>query len=161
MDFLSDHLTIVEAGRDWSAMFRLETAIQREKLEVASLDKFSFIQQRAALRRMMRRVGMPGSDYLRLSECAAIGTAFGERRFRTALAAAIRESNLGTDRVWSDGLAWCGDFKASRIRTRLYGSPALMPPPTIVDKAYIQFLAIMWAAASWIAPLSLRRDHSA
>ena len=110
MDFLSDHFTIIEAGRDWSVVFRLETAIPREKLEIASLYKFSFAQQQAALRRMMRRVGMPGRDYLRLSECAAIGTHFGERRFRTALATAIRRSRLETDPVWSDGLAWCGDF---------------------------------------------------
>jgi hypothetical protein len=161
MDFLSDHFTIIEAGRDWSAMFRLETAIRPEKLEAASLYEFSFIQQRAALRRMMRRVGMPGSDYLRLSECAAIGTAFGERRFRTALAGAIRESSLTVNRVWSDGLAWCSDFKASRIRSRLYGSPSLMPPPTIADRAYIRVLSILSAVAGRIGLLSPRRNHSA
>src|SRR5271169_2266727 len=119
MDFLRDHFTIIEAGRDWSVVFRLESAIPQEKLQIASLYKFSFVQQQVALRRMMRRVGMPGRDYLRISECAAIGTYFGERRFRTALATAIRRSRLEPDRVWSDGLAWCNDFKASRIRTRL------------------------------------------
>jgi hypothetical protein len=62
MDFLRDHFTIIEAGRDWSVVFRLESAIPQEKLRVASLYKFSFAQQQAALRRMMRRVGMPGHD---------------------------------------------------------------------------------------------------
>ena len=133
-----DHFTIIEAGRDWSVVFRLDTAIPQEKLQIASLYKFSFFQQQAALRRMMRRVGMPGRDYLRLSECAAIGTHFGERRFRAALATAIRRSRLETDRVWSDGLAWCSDFNASRIRTRLYGAPSLMPPPTAADKAHLR-----------------------
>ena len=72
---------MIEAGRDWSVVFRLETPIPQEKLRTASLYKFSFAQQQAALRRMMRRVGMPGCEYLRLSECAAIGTNFGEQRF--------------------------------------------------------------------------------
>lgn len=152
MDFLSDHFTIIEAGRDWSVVFRLEEAIPPEKLKVASLYKFSFVQQQAALRRMMRRVGMPGSDYLRLSECAAIGTSFGEQRFRAALAAAIRRSRLEPDRVWSDGLAWCSDFSASRIRTRLYGAPSLMPSPTAADKAYLTVSGILSSLASWIAP---------
>ena len=43
MDFLWDHFTIIEAGRDWSVVFRLETAIPREKLQIASLYKFSFV----------------------------------------------------------------------------------------------------------------------
>jgi hypothetical protein len=158
MDFLSDHFTIVEAGRDWSVVFRLESAIPREKLASATSYKFSFIQQRAALRRMMRRVGKPGCDYLRLSECAAIGTAFGEQRFQTALAAARRQTNRGKDPVWSDGLAWCSDFKASRIRSRLYGSPALMPRPTIADRVYIQFSTILSAVAGFIRP-SLPRNR--
>jgi hypothetical protein len=152
MDFLSDHFTIIEAGRDWSVVFRLEAAIPQEKLQVASLYKFSFVQQQAALRRMMRRVGMPGRDYLRISECAAIGTHFGEQRFRTAVAIAIRRSRIGADPVWSDGLAWCSDFNASRIRTRLYGAPSLMPPPTTADKAYFMVAAICSAVAARIAP---------
>jgi predicted O-methyltransferase YrrM len=151
MDFLSDHFTIIEAGRDWSVVFRLETAIPRKKLETASLYKFSFAQQQAGLRRMAGRVGMPGCDYLRLSECAAIGTHFGERRFRTALATAIARSRVGMDPVWSDGLAWCGDFNASRIRTRLYGKPSLMPPPTTADKAYFMASAIVSRVAARIA----------
>jgi Methyltransferase domain len=156
MDFLSDYFSIIEAGRDWSVVFRLETAIPRNKLETASLYKFSFAQQHSALRRMMRRVGMPGLEYLRLSECAAIGTSFGESRFQTALARAIRRSTLENDRVWSDGLAWCSDFKASRIRTRLYGAASLMPDPTAADKAYIKCLAGLSALSDWIAPSVLR-----
>ena len=152
MDFLIDHFTIIEAGRDWSVVFRLDRPIPREKLQRASLYKFSFAQQQAALRRMMRRVGMPGSDYLRLSECAAIGTHFGEQQFRSALAAAIRLSRLDNDHVWSDGLAWCSDFKASRIRTRLYGAPALMPPPTSTDKAHLMVSAILSEVAARIMP---------
>jgi hypothetical protein len=152
MEFLMDHFTIIEAGRDWSVVFRLERPIPQEKMRVASLYKFSFAQQQAALRRMMRRVGMPGSDYLRLSECAAIGTNFGERRFEVALAAAIRRSRLKTDRVWSDGLAWCNNFKASRIRTRLYGKPSLMPPPTSADKAHLLLSAILSEVAVRIMP---------
>jgi hypothetical protein len=151
MDFLMDHFSIIEAGRDWSVVFRLEKAIPREKLQVASLYKFSFTQQQAALRRMMRRVGMPGSDYLRLSECAAIGTHFGEQQFRIALATAIRRSTLDPNQVWSDGLAWCRDFKASRIRTRLYGAPSLMPPPTTADRAYLMVSAVRSAIAARMA----------
>ena len=154
MDFLIDHFTVIEAGRDWSVVFRLETPIPQEKLRIASLYKFSFAQQQAALRRMMRRVGMPGSDYLRLSECAAIGTYFGEQRFEAALAAAIRRSRLETDRVWSDGLAWCNDFKASRIRTRLYGAPSLMPPPTAADKAHLMLSIILSAVGTLVRPAS-------
>ena len=106
MDFLRDHFTIIEAGRDWSVVFRLESAIPQEKLRVASLYNFSFVQQQTALRRMMRRVGMPGRDYLRLSECAAIGTIFGNRRFRAALAAAIRPiaTGAGSSMVGRTGL---------------------------------------------------------
>ena len=152
MDFLMDHFSVIETGRDWSVVFRLETAIPRDKLQIASLYRFSFAQQQAALRRMMRRVGMPGSDYLRLSECAAIGTNFGEQQFRIALAAAIRRSTLETDRVWSDGLAWCSDFKASRIRTRLYGTASLMPPPTAVDKAHLMLSAILSEVAARVMP---------
>jgi predicted O-methyltransferase YrrM len=152
MDFLMDHFSIIEAGRDWSVVFRLEKAIPQEKLQIASLYKFSFAQQQAALRRMMRRVGMPGSDYLRLSECAAIGTHFGEQQFRIALATAIRRSTLDPDQVWSDGLAWCRDFKASRIRTRLYGAPSLMPAPTTADKAYLMLSAVRSAIAARMAP---------
>ena len=148
MDFLADYFTIIEAGRDWSVVFKLETAIPREKLEVAGRYEFSFVQQHSALRRMMRRVGMPGRDYLRLSECAAIGTTFGEARFQAALDHAIRRSSLGADRVWSDGLNWCKDFNASRIRTRFYGAPSLMPPPTFADEAYIKVLASKFAIAS-------------
>jgi Methyltransferase domain len=151
MDFLIDHFSIIEAGRDWSVVFRLETVIPREKLKIASLYKFSFAQQQAALRRMMRRVGMPGSDYLRLSECAAIGTLFGERQFRIALATAIQRSTLKPDQVWSDGLAWCNDFKASRIRSRLYGNPSLMPPPTRVDRTYLMMSAVCSGIAARIA----------
>jgi Methyltransferase domain len=160
MEFLSDHFTIIETGRDWSVVFRLEVAIPRKKLEIASLYKFSFVQQHAALRRMMRRVGMPGRDYLRLSECAVIGTSFGEQRFRAALATAIRRSRLETDRVWSDGLAWCRDFNASRIRTRLYGAPSLMPSPTTADKAYLKVLAIYSAVAERIAASSPQRNRA-
>jgi hypothetical protein len=138
MDLLADYFTIIEPCCDWSVVFKLETAIPREKLEVAARYEFSFVQQHSALRRMMRRVGMPGHDYLLLSECAAIGTTFGEARFQTALSDATRRSSLGADRVWSDGLNWCKDFNASRIRTRLYGAPSLMPPPTFEDEAYIK-----------------------
>jgi hypothetical protein len=159
MDFLMDHFTIIEAGRDWSVVFRLETPIPQEKLQIAGQYKFSFAQQQAGLQRMMRRVGMPGSDYLRLSECAAIGTHFGEQRFRSALAAAIRRSRLETDRVWSDGLAWCSDFKASRIRTRLYGTASSMPPPTSADKAHLIVSAILSEVAARIMP-SVRQGIS-
>jgi len=152
MDFLMDHFTIIEAGRDWSVVFLLETVIPQEKLLAASRYRFSFAQQQAALRRMKRRVGMPGRDYLRLSECAAIGTHFGELRFRAALAAAIRRSRLETDQVWSDGLAWCSDFKALRIRTRLYGAPSLMPSPTVADKANLILSTVFSALAERIAP---------
>jgi predicted O-methyltransferase YrrM len=152
MESLMDHFTIIEAARDWSVVFRLETPIPREKLLIASRYKFSFAQQQAALRRMMRRVGVPGSDYLRLSECAAIGTHFGEQRFRSALAAATRRPRHGTDQVWSDGLAWCSDFKASRIRTRLYGAPSLMPPPTSLDKVHLMLSAILSEVAARFVP---------
>jgi hypothetical protein len=94
---------------------------------------------------------MPGSDYLRLSECAAIGTHFGEQQFRIALATAIRRSTLDPNQVWSDGLAWCRDFKASRIRTRLYGAPSLMPPPTTADRAYLMVSAVRSAIAARMA----------
>ena len=152
MESLMDHFTIIETARDWSVVFRLETPIPREKLLIASRYKFSFAQQQAALRRMMRRVGVPGSDYLRLSECAAIGTHFGEQRFRSALAAATRRPRLKTDQVWSDGLAWCSDFKASRIRTRLYGAPSLMPPPTSLDKVHLMLSAILSEVAARFMP---------
>ncbi len=147
MEFLSDHFSIIETGRDSSVVFRLETEIPRAKLELASRYKFSFRQQYAALKRMMRRVGMPGRDYLRLSECAAIGTAFGEREFQAALIVAIERAKLEADQVWFDGLKWCEDFRASRIRTRLYGAPSLMPPPTIADRAYLKGAAIFEALA--------------
>src|ERR1700722_6269989 len=151
MDFLSDHFSILESGRDWSVVFRLETEIPQYKLDIAALFKFSFRYQVAALRRMMKRVGPPGSDYLRLSECAAIGTAFGDRGFQRALMDATRRANLTSDPVWSDGIAWCADFQASRIRTRLYGSPSLMPPPTIADKAYLKGRTLFCLIADRIA----------
>jgi predicted O-methyltransferase YrrM len=137
MDFLDEHFTIIETGRDSSVVFRLETSIPRAKLERASRYDFSFIQQKSALRRMMRRVGMPGRDYLRLGECAAIGTAFGEPRFRAAFASAIRHSTIAPCQVWSDGLKWCGDFNAAHIRNRLWGSASKMPPPSAADRAYM------------------------
>jgi hypothetical protein len=159
MDFLSDHFTIVDAGRDWSVVFRLEKEIPRKKLEIASRYKFSFRQQHAALARMMRRVGMPGRDYLRLSDCALIGTTFGEPLFSAALSAAIRRAKLETDQVWSDGLAWCSDFKTSRIRTRLYGAVSLMPPPTIADEVYLKGLEIVAAVAERMSPLFPRKKR--
>lgn len=151
MDFLRDHFTIIEAGRDWSVVFRLDSAIPRTKLEIAGRYKFSFAQQQTAMRRMMRQVGMPGRDYLRISECALIGTHFGEQRFQAALAAAIRVSKLAPDRVWSDGLTWCQDFNAARIRTRLYGAPSLMPSLTAADKARFMVSTMFSAAAERIA----------
>lgn len=150
MDYLSDHFTIIESGRDWSVAFRLETAIPPAKLATASLYRFSFRQQHAALRRMMRRLGMPGRDYLKLSECAAVGTTFGELRFQAALTTTLRRSRLQGGQVWSDGLAWCNDFRASRIRTRLYGSPSQMPPPTVADRAYLSGTAILDALAELV-----------
>ncbi len=36
MDFLADYFTIIEPGRDWSVVFKLETAIPQEKLEIAA-----------------------------------------------------------------------------------------------------------------------------
>jgi hypothetical protein len=159
MDFLSDYFTIIEAGRDSSVVFRLEKEIPREKLATASRYEFSFRQQHAALGRMMRRVGMPGCDYLRLSGCAVIGATFGESRFRAALRVAIRRAKLETDQVWLDGLAWCSDFKASRIRTRLYGSPSLMPLPAIADRAYLRGLEIVSAVTERMSPLSRRRER--
>src|ERR1700722_8766998 len=102
MDFLMDHFSIIEAGRDWSVAFRLEKEIPREKLEIASRYKFSFRQQHAALARMMHRVGMPGRDHLRLSNCALIGTTFGDSRFRAALELAIRRAKVEADQVWLD-----------------------------------------------------------
>ncbi len=160
MDFLWDHFTVIETGRDWSVVFRLEVPIPREKLEIAGLYKFSFVQQQAALRRMMRRVGMPGRDYLRISECAAIGTNFGEWWFRAALDSAIRRSGLKSDLVWANGLAWASDFRASAIRTRVYGAPSLMPPPTISDKAYL-LLSTMGSALSSRMSRSFPRRHRA
>jgi len=136
MDFLRDYFSIIETGRDWSVVFRLETAIPQEKLRIASCYRFSFAQQQAAIFRMMRRVGRPGSEYLRISYCAAVGTYFGERPFRSALAVAIRRSGMGNDHVWADGLAWCRDFNSSRIRGRLYGTASSMPPPGAIDAAY-------------------------
>jgi len=159
MDYLSDHFTIIEAGRDWSVVFRLETAIPQDKLKIASLYKFSFAQQQAALRRMMRRVGAPGNEYLRLSECAAIGTYFGDQWFRRALAVAVRKSRLQADRVWSDGLAWCGDFSSLRIRNRLYGSASRMPAPGCTDKTHLILSATMAAIARRFPPASLRRKR--
>ena len=159
MDFLMDHFTIIEAGRDWSVVFRLEKEIPRQKLEIASQYKFSFRQQHAALARMMRRVGMPGRDYLRLSDCALIGTAFGGPRFRAALSVAIRPAKLEVDQVWLNGLAWCSDFEASRIRTRLYGSQSLMPPPTTIDKAYLKGLTILSAVAERMAAVFPRKER--
>lgn len=159
MDFLSDHFSIVETGRDWSVAFRLEATIPREKLEFAGRYGFSFGQQHAAFRRMMGRVGMPGRDYLSLSECAAIGTTFGEARFRIALDRAIRRSTLETDRVWTDGLAWCRDFSAPRIRSRLYGAPSLMPTPTITDRACIRMLEIRSAIAKRFADRSTTSEQ--
>jgi Methyltransferase domain len=158
MEFLLDHFTIIEAGRDWSVVFRLEKEIPREKLENASRYRFSFRQQHAALARMMRRVGVPGRNYLRLSNCALIGTTFGERRFRSALSAAIPRAKLESDQVWLDGLAWCSDFKASRIRTRLYGAPSLMPRPTAADKVYLKYVEIV-SAVERIASSSSRRKR--
>ena len=152
MDFLWEHFTLLEAGRDWSVVFRLETAIPPDKLHAAACYKFSFARQQAALKRVMRRVGMPGCDYLRLSECAAIGTNFGERRFAAALADAIGQSRLAPDQVWEEGLRWCGDFKASRIRTRIYGAPSLMPAPTVGDKAYLMLSAVAARIASTVKP---------
>jgi len=159
MDYLSDYFTIIETGRDWSVVFRLEKEIPRGKLEIASRYKFSFRQQHASLARMMHRVGMPGRDYLQLSNCALIGTAFGEVRFRAALSAAIRRAELEADRVWLDGLAWCSDFKASRIRTRLYGSPSLMAPPTTSDKVYFRGFNFYSAVAERMAVLFPRRER--
>jgi methyltransferase family protein len=159
MDFLLDHFTIIEAGRDWSVAFRLEKEIPRKKLEIASRYDFSFRQQHAALARMVQRVGMPGRDYLRLSSCALIGTTFGEPRFRAALSVAIRRAKLEADQVWLDGLAWCSDFKASRIRTRLYGAPSLMLPPTTADEVYLKGLEIVSAVAERMVPSSPRRKR--
>ena len=122
-----------------------------DKLEIAGRYEFSFVQQHAAIRRMMRRVGTPGRDYLLLSECAAIGTTFGEARFHAALDHAIRRSTLEADRVWLDGLNWCKNFNASRIRSRLYGAPSLMPPPTFADQHYVKVLAKMSAIADRLA----------
>jgi hypothetical protein len=152
VDVLRDHFAIIETGRDWSVVFRLEGPIPAEKLRIASQYKFSFVQQHVALLRMMRRVGMPGREYLRISQCAAIGTYFGEQRFRSALATAIRRSTIANDPVWLDGLAWCQDFNASRIRTRLYGTPILMPSPGAADKAYLMCSAIWAAAVAKLAP---------
>lgn len=147
MDFLMDYFTLIETGRNWSAAFRLERAIPREQLEIAGRYQFSFIQQKLAFSRMMRRVGMPGRDYLRLSECAAIGTLFGERRFRAAFASATRRATLPADDVWRESLKWCGTFKAANIRTRLYGKPALMPPPSPLDRACLMLSSLTAAAA--------------
>jgi hypothetical protein len=159
MDFLVDHFSIIEAGRDWSVAFRLEKEIPRKKLEILSRYKFSFRQQHAALARMMHRVGMPGRDYLRLSHCALIGTAFGELPFRAALNLATRQAKIAADQVWLDGLAWCSDFRAARIRTRLYGSPSLMPLPTTVDRAYLMSLKVPPAVAELMCALFARNER--
>jgi hypothetical protein len=87
------------------------------------------MRQEAALRRMMRRVGMPGRDYLRLSKCAAVCTYFGDKRFKTELAAPISRSTIAPDDMWADALASCRALNASRLRARLYRDPALAPPP--------------------------------
>lgn len=152
MDFLAEHFTIIETGRDSTVVFRLESEIPRAKLEHAGRYDFSFIQQKSALRRMMRRVGMPGRDYLRLGECAAIGTAFGEQQFRAAVARAIRQSTIAPCQVWSDGLKWCGNFKAANIRNRLWGAASKMPPPSAADRAYIMARSTWSALASRVMP---------
>jgi methyltransferase family protein len=143
MDFLRGHFTIIEPCRDWSVAFRLEKPISPETLRAASMYQFSFARQQAALFRMMRRVGQPGREYLRISRCAAVGTYFGEHHFRSALAAAMRRSRIQNDAVWSNGLAWCKDFNATRIRTRLYGNPSLMPPPGPLDRVSL-IISAMW-----------------
>ncbi len=152
MDFLAEHFTIVETGRDSTVVFRLDSVIPRAKLERASRYDFTFVQQKAALRRMMRRVGMPGRDYLRLGECAAIGTAFGEHQFRAALASAIRQSTIPPCQVWSDGLKWCGAFNATHIRNRLWGSALKMPPPGVTDHAYMMVSSAWSAVSSHLMP---------
>jgi hypothetical protein len=154
MEYLSQHFSIVDSGRDWSVAFRLENEIPFAKLAAASLYRFSFRQQHAALRRMMRRLCAPGRDYLKLSECAVVGTTFGERHFRAALAAAVRRSQIQDGQVWSDGLAWCSDFQASRIRSRVYGLPSRMPPPTVVDRIYLKGTVMLDALAEWVQRLS-------
>lgn len=136
MEYLSDYFTIVEPSCDWSVAFRLDAPIPEERLATAAQYSFSFVRQAGALHRMMRRVGMPGHDYLRLSKCAAVGNCFGEKRFKTELAAAIRRSTLASDHIWADGLAGPG-FSAQRIRTRLYGKPSLAPSPSKADTAYL------------------------
>jgi len=156
MDYLRDHFSIIEAGRDWSVVFRLETSIPPAKLRVASLYQFSFAQQQAALFRMMRRVGRPGRDYLRISHCAAVGTYFGDRRFRSALASTIHRARIGNDPVWANSLAWCKDFHSSWIRKRLYGLTSSMPPPTTADKAHLMVSTICLAAAAYGARVSAR-----
>ena len=114
MDFLADYFTIIETGRDWSVVFHSSRDSARKVGGCRPL-RVLFVEQHSAIRRMMRRVGMPGHDYLLLSECAAIGTTFGEARFRAALDDATRRSSLGADRVWLDGLNWCKDFNASEF----------------------------------------------
>ena len=115
MDFLSDHFTIIEAGRDWSVVFRLEKAIPpRETGNRQPLQILLRPTTRRLLRRMMRRVGMPGRDYLRLSECALIGTTFGEARFRAALGAAIRR----VESLKPIGYGWTDSPGAATLRRR-------------------------------------------
>ncbi len=152
MDSLAEHFTIIETGRDSSVVFKFESPIPQAELERASGYDFSFIQQKAALRRMMHRVGMPGGDYLRLGECAAIGTAFGERQFRAALVSATRQSTIAPCQVWSDGLKWCGAFNAVHIRNRLWGSASKMPPPSATDRAYMIGSSVWSAIASRFKP---------
>jgi Methyltransferase domain len=150
MDYLSDYFTIVEPSCDWSVAFRLEAPIPEERLAAASQYSFSFMRQEAALRRMMRRVGMPGRDYLRLSKCAAVCTYFGDKRFKAELAAAISRSTIAPDDMWADALASCRALNASRLRARLYRDPALAPSPSKADTAYLIASEVFSAVPDWI-----------
>lgn len=136
MDFLSEYFSIVDPGRDWSVVFRLETAIPPEKLQLVSLYPFSFDEQQAALRRIMARVGEPWSAYLALSECVAIGTYFGEERCRRALddlmtpcSACGKSMRLcDASKVWPSGLAECKNFNAAKIRRQLFRTSSVPDP---------------------------------
>jgi hypothetical protein len=59
----------------------------------------------------------------------------------------MKRSKIQNDPVWLNGLAWCKDFNASRIRTRLYGDPSLMPLPGLLDKASL-LISAMWETAA-------------
>ena len=105
MDFLMDHFSIIEAGRDWSVVFRLETAIPRG--EIGDCQPLQIL--------LRPTTGCsPAHDATRWHAgerlSSPVGVCGHRNPFRRTavsggLATAIRRATLETDRVWSDGLS--------------------------------------------------------